>query len=67
MLALCLKRTARGLKFLHSVNVVHRDIKPASILYEAKGNWKISDLGLARLIETSMIPKTGTSAYFASE
>ena len=67
MLALCLRQVAQGLKFLHSVNIVHRDIKPANILCDADGNWKISDLGLARLIETSMTPKTGTPAYFALE
>lgn len=62
-----MKQVAQGLKFLHSVNVVHRDIKPANILYDFDGNWKISDLGLARLLDTSMTPRTGTPLYFAPE
>ena len=67
LLAQCLIQTANGLKFLHSLNVVHRDIKPANILLGLNGTWKISDLGLARLIETSMTPKTGTPNYLAPE
>lgn len=63
----CLKQIAQGLKFLHSVNIIHRDIKPGNILWDSNGNWKISDLGLAKLASTSMTPATGTPPYFAPE
>lgn len=39
-----------GLNYLHSMNVVHRDIKPQNILVDAELKIKIADLGLARVI-----------------
>lgn len=40
----------RGLDFLHSHRVVHRDLKPQNVLVvEASGVVKIADFGLARL------------------
>lgn len=46
-----MKQVAEGLKFLHGVRVIHRDIKPANILFDLQSNWKIADLGLARVME----------------
>ena len=40
---------ALGLAALHRAELVHRDIKPANILYDAKGNAKIADLGVAQI------------------
>jgi serine/threonine protein kinase len=37
-----------GLDFLHSIEIVHFDIKPANILVEQLDRVKIGDLGLAR-------------------
>lgn len=62
-----MKQVAGGLKFLHDNGVVHRDMKPANILYDQHFNWKISDLGLARIIDRSMTPTVGTPLYFAPE
>eukprot|EP00286_Rhodomonas_abbreviata_P008327 CAMPEP_0181320504 /NCGR_PEP_ID=MMETSP1101-20121128/18160_1 /TAXON_ID=46948 /ORGANISM="Rhodomonas abbreviata, Strain Caron Lab Isolate" /LENGTH=362 /DNA_ID=CAMNT_0023428215 /DNA_START=174 /DNA_END=1262 /DNA_ORIENTATION=+ len=39
----------RGLKYLHSANVMHRDLKPNNLLVNANCDLKICDLGLARL------------------
>ena len=41
-------RTHR-LKYLHSANVMHRDLKPNNLLVNANCDLKICDLGLARL------------------
>eukprot|EP00798_Chlamydomonas_sp_ICE-L_P027646 gene27646-7285_t len=38
----------RGLKFIHSAKVFHRDIKPKNILANSNCNLKICDFGLAR-------------------
>ena len=37
-----------GVSYIHSQNVMHRDIKGANILVDNKGNIKITDFGLAR-------------------
>ena len=37
------------LKYLHSANVMHRDLKPNNLLVNANCDLKICDLGLARL------------------
>lgn len=41
----------RGLKFLHTANVVHRDLKPRNLLVNSNCDLKICDFGLARLEE----------------
>ncbi|KAL7411317.1 kinase-like domain-containing protein [Mrakia frigida] len=38
----------RGMKFIHSANVLHRDIKPGNVLVNADCELKICDFGLAR-------------------
>ncbi|KAI9003682.1 kinase-like domain-containing protein [Gaertneriomyces semiglobifer] len=38
----------RGLKFIHSANVLHRDLKPGNLLVNADCELKICDFGLAR-------------------
>ena len=39
----------RGLKYLHTANVVHRDMKPRNLLVNSNCDLKICDFGLARL------------------
>ncbi|KAG9132682.1 hypothetical protein Leryth_025850 [Lithospermum erythrorhizon] len=39
----------RGLKYLHTANVFHRDLKPKNILANADCKLKICDFGLARV------------------
>lgn len=38
----------RGLKYIHSANVLHRDMKPSNLLLNANCDLKICDFGLAR-------------------
>ncbi|CAH8333330.1 unnamed protein product [Eruca vesicaria subsp. sativa] len=43
----------RGLKYIHSANVLHRDLKPGNILLNANCDLKICDFGLARVTSES--------------
>lgn len=38
-----------GLEYLHSMRVIHKDIKPGNLLLTLEGDLKISDLGVAEV------------------
>nr|XP_054764208.1 serine/threonine-protein kinase STK11-like [Lytechinus pictus] len=40
-----------GLEYLHSQHVVHKDIKPSNLLLTTAGVLKISDFGVAELLD----------------
>ncbi len=46
-----MQQTARGLEYAHKQGVVHRDVKPSTLLLDREGVVKILDMGLARLNE----------------
>jgi len=43
----------RGMKFVHSANVLHRDMKPSNLLVNANCDLAICDFGLARGVDDS--------------
>ncbi|KAK8611998.1 hypothetical protein V6N13_132032 [Hibiscus sabdariffa] len=43
-----LYQVLRGLKYVHSANVLHRDLKPGNLFLNANCDLKIGDFGLAR-------------------
>ncbi|KAG8907676.1 hypothetical protein FRB99_002754 [Tulasnella sp. 403] len=46
----------RGCKYIHSANVVHRDLKPGNLLVNADCELKICDLGLSRGFDRNTLP-----------
>lgn len=41
----------KGVKVLHTANVIHRDLKPGNILWKSDGSVKICDFGLSRGVD----------------
>jgi len=68
-----LAQVTEGLSFAHSMNVVHRDVKPDNIFLLTDGRVKLTDFGIARAVdyEQTHLTKTGvmmgTLAYVSPE
>ena len=59
-----------GLKYIHSHNIVHRDIKLENILIDLNNNIKICDFGIGRVLsspEQLLFDQCGTPMYIAPE
>jgi serine/threonine protein kinase len=69
--------TAEGMVFIHSKQVIHRDLKPHNIFVCSDGHVKIGDFGLSRVVRdqngslttmtATLTTNLGTPSYMAPE
>ncbi|MGE0711982.1 MAG: serine/threonine-protein kinase [Planctomycetota bacterium] len=61
----------KALEFAHESKVLHRDIKPANILLQRDGRVRLTDFGLAKVLGTESLTRTGdvigTPVYMSPE
>jgi serine/threonine protein kinase len=62
---------ASAMKFLHQNRIIYRDLKPENIGFDATGNVRLLDFGLARVYEKGetrkLTGRTGSARYMAPE
>ena len=63
------RQIIEGLGYIHRKRILHRDIKLDNILLDGKGNVKIADFGVSKLVKLGdvMHEQSGTPAYIAPE
>ncbi|KAF9452803.1 TKL/TKL-ccin protein kinase [Macrolepiota fuliginosa MF-IS2] len=71
---LLIRGAAEGLRYLHSQNIVHGNIKCTNILVSASGDACISDFGMAKVIEdvtemlaSATLTESGSARWLAPE
>lgn len=54
-------------EYLHSKNIVYRDLKPENLLISEDGYLKLTDFGFAKIVENRTFTLCGTPEYLAPE
>lgn len=62
------RQLCAGLAAAHNRGVLHRDLKPANVMIDENGNVRLTDFGIAGLVEESGTGEiSGTPAYMSPE
>jgi serine/threonine protein kinase len=64
-------RLADALAYVHGEALIHRDVKPANVLLGRDGRVRLTDFGIARLVDAAKVTATGltvgTASYLSPE
>jgi serine/threonine-protein kinase len=68
------RQIAEAMSYAHSIGIVHRDIKPANLMLTNNDTIKVTDFGIAKMVESTASPDStmagaiiGTPLYMSPE